>query len=265
MFRLLIFNNLPILEQLRLEEALLRCTSENWCLLNTGSPEAIVMGISGKPEKLLNMTKVAENRIPVIKRFSGGGTVYIDPQTVFVTWICNGSTLNIPLHSRAILEWSETFYRPLFKDFLLKENDYAIGERKCGGNALYLQKGRWLLHTSLLWNYDQAKMECLLIPEKCPTYRRGRSHSEFLCTLNTHYPSKEQLIKALEEHVKRSFQTELLSHEHLHPFPPTAWPPPHSNINMATKKEIDEHLKIALDEVGAIKPWFDKEIRARWG
>ena len=29
---------------------------------------------------------------------------------------------------------------------------------------------------------------------------------------------------------------------------------------MATKKEIDEHLKIALSEVGEIKPWFDKDV-----
>jgi hypothetical protein len=31
---------------------------------------------------------------------------------------------------------------------------------------------------------------------------------------------------------------------------------------MATKKEIDQHLKIALEEVGKIKPWFDKEVNA---
>lgn len=29
---------------------------------------------------------------------------------------------------------------------------------------------------------------------------------------------------------------------------------------MATKKEITEHLKIALKEVGKIKPWFDKDV-----
>lgn len=29
---------------------------------------------------------------------------------------------------------------------------------------------------------------------------------------------------------------------------------------MATKKKIEEHLKIALAEVGKIKPWFDKEV-----
>lgn len=31
---------------------------------------------------------------------------------------------------------------------------------------------------------------------------------------------------------------------------------------MATKKEIDEHLKIALDEIGKIEPWYDEEVCA---
>jgi hypothetical protein len=31
---------------------------------------------------------------------------------------------------------------------------------------------------------------------------------------------------------------------------------------MASKKEIEQHLKIALDEVGKIEPWYDKSVRA---
>lgn len=31
---------------------------------------------------------------------------------------------------------------------------------------------------------------------------------------------------------------------------------------MASKQEIEEHLKIALAEVGKIKPWFDKSVNA---
>lgn len=31
---------------------------------------------------------------------------------------------------------------------------------------------------------------------------------------------------------------------------------------MATKKEIEVHLKIALDEIGEINPWFDKQVNA---
>ena len=31
---------------------------------------------------------------------------------------------------------------------------------------------------------------------------------------------------------------------------------------MTSKKELAEHLKIALAEVGKIKPWYDKEVDA---
>jgi hypothetical protein len=31
---------------------------------------------------------------------------------------------------------------------------------------------------------------------------------------------------------------------------------------MASKKEIKKHLKIALEEIGEIKPWFDKKFHA---
>jgi hypothetical protein len=31
---------------------------------------------------------------------------------------------------------------------------------------------------------------------------------------------------------------------------------------MATKKEIKIHLKTALDEIGQIKPWFDKNVNS---
>ena len=31
---------------------------------------------------------------------------------------------------------------------------------------------------------------------------------------------------------------------------------------MATKKEIKQHLKIALQEIGDIKPWFDKDFNS---
>ena len=30
---------------------------------------------------------------------------------------------------------------------------------------------------------------------------------------------------------------------------------------MATKKEIKEHVKVALKEVGLVKPWFDKDYK----
>lgn len=33
-------------------------------------------------------------------------------------------------------------------------------------------------------------------------------------------------------------------------------------VNMATKKEINEHLKLALEEIGNIEPWYDKTYKS---
>jgi hypothetical protein len=46
--RVLRLARVPILEQLKLEEALLRATSLNWLVVNDGTPgPTVVMGISG--------------------------------------------------------------------------------------------------------------------------------------------------------------------------------------------------------------------------
>lgn len=42
------FKGMPILEQLFLEEKLLRTSSDNWCIVNDGTDTpSIVMGLSG--------------------------------------------------------------------------------------------------------------------------------------------------------------------------------------------------------------------------
>eukprot|EP00959_Pyramimonas_sp_CCMP1952_P226849 4742899-Pyramimonas_sp.AAC.1 len=100
--KLLRLRQVSILQQLRLEEALLRVDKHNWLIVNDGTPEpAVVMGLSGYGVQPLvchetisidaivgvglrssatiycSSVSVAANRdgITVIKRYSGGGTV----------------------------------------------------------------------------------------------------------------------------------------------------------------------------------------------
>lgn len=194
---LLHLSSYPIYEQLKLEEALLRNDTQNWCLINEGSTPAIVMGISGKPAELIHPS----NPLPVIKRFSGGGTVIVDEDTLFITFIFQKEAHPFAAYPEPIMRWTEELYKPLFADlpFALRENDYIIGEKKCGGNAQYLRKERWLHHTSFLWNFKQERMDYLLHPKKTPSYRAGRSHEEFLCSLSSFFPSKEAFIERLKE------------------------------------------------------------------
>lgn len=201
---LLVLKNFPVFEQLQLEEALLRADERNWCLINIGSPPAIVMGISGKPELLVDSARMDQCPVPLIRRFSGGGTVFVDHDTYFVTWICNSSCSGVQCCPQKIHAWTEKFYQSAFPalDIKLRENDYVIGDRKFGGNAQYLRKQRWLHHSSLLWDYDQENMRYLLMPAKTPQYRQQRKHGEFLCRLRDFLPCQrnfeDQLLKSLK-------------------------------------------------------------------
>ncbi len=206
-FFLLRLKNIPIYQQLQIEEMLLRADSENWFLCNQGSPPAIVLGISSKVEELVDKRKMEAAPLPLIKRFSGGGTVVVDENTLFTTFICQKEALNVAPYPEEIHSFAAAFYHKALgiSSFALKENDYTIDLKKCGGNAQYIRKNRWLHHTTFLWNYNQKRMEYLLLPKKQPTYREGRGHEPFLCTLDQHFQSKERLIEACIDELKKQY------------------------------------------------------------
>lgn len=213
MFKLLRLKSYPIYEQLLLEEKLLRTDPNNWCIINEGSSPAIVMGISGKKEELVNCKTALQNGIPLIKRFSGGGTVVVDENTLFITFICAKQLHPFAAYPEPIMKWTEEIYRDVFlhPEFRLRENDYVFGDKKFGGNAQYIKKDRWLHHTSFLWDYDAANMKHLLHPKKAPSYRAERAHDEFLCRLNTLFPQKETLIESFIAQLQKRYPLETAS------------------------------------------------------
>ncbi len=212
----------PILEQLRFEEALLRADDRNWCILNTGSTPAIVLGISGKPERDIDLVHWQKKPVDLIRRFSGGGTVFVDSHTCFLTLICNEECAAIPSFPDKILHWNAYWYADLLKPhgFQVKENDYVLNERKFAGNAQYLSKKRWLHHTSLLWDYEPDNMRYLQIPHRMPAYRQQRSHADFLCKLKDCFPAKESFLQLLTTSLHHRF-----------------------NVTEVSKPEIQEILK----------------------
>ncbi len=179
------------------------------------------MGISGKPEQLIDLERAKQDFIPIIKRFSGGGTVIVDRNTLFITLIFAKEHLPAAPFPEPILRWTADLYAKAWEipGFQLLENDYVIDDKKCGGNAQYIQKERILHHTSFLWDYDPMNMEYLLLPSKRPRYRQDRAHSNFLTTLKNHINPKDAIDL---------FKKELSNHFSLQSFHPKSWtPPPH--------------------------------------
>lgn len=162
------------------------------------------MGISGKPEALIDVPYARRAGFEVIKRFTGGGTVVVDSNTLFVTLIGDADAFGLDPWPRSIMSWTEGLYRPVLgkDDFRLVENDYCIGSRKVGGNAQAVSRGRFVHHTSFLWDFDPDNMRSLLLPSKRPDYRGDRSHGDFLCTLRGRFDDPVQFEDAIVSQVE---------------------------------------------------------------
>ena len=198
--------NLFILKQLQLEEALLRLDNNNWCIINESTTPAIVLGISSKPDEMIHAEILKKEPIPIIRRYSGGGTVSVNENTFFISFIFSKtSDLCFP---EPIMRWSAKLFEKALKipGFHLRENDYVIGDKKCAGNAQCIQKDRFSHHSSFLWDFDKKQMNYLLYPPKTPSYRKKRDHSDFLCKLKEFSPSKMDVINSLKKFLHKNSQ-----------------------------------------------------------
>ncbi len=204
-----------IYDQLRFEECFFRTTADCLIWINQGSPDAVVLGVSSCKEQLIHLHLVDALNIPLIRRYSGGGTVVVDSDTIFVTFIFNAKALNIEPFPSQIMEWSALIYRALLEKtgFKLRENDYVIDNKKFGGNAQYLSKDRFVHHSSLLFDYAIEKMNVLKLPQKIPNYRQNRPHEAFLTKLANYFDSKQQFVSDLEDQLKKIFDLKEVSLE----------------------------------------------------
>jgi lipoate-protein ligase A len=125
---------LGILRQLQLEEALLRADGGSWCLVHDGAQQpAAVLGLSGRVEAMLHAQAVEQTGLAVVRRFSGGGTVIVDADTLFVSFVfAAAATPGVACFPAPLMSWSEGFYRGVFHDlpdFRLRENGAAAGHQ----------------------------------------------------------------------------------------------------------------------------------------
>ena len=161
---------------------------------------SIVMGISGKPEKLINEDVAKQHNLEIVRRFSGGGTVVVDNGTYFCTIILNkvfSSNLNsivsnhnsfcfrlICLESHSPITWwigQESSIRTSLTDWTQISNSswnrmitlLMIRNVLVMLSVFLFVEKRWLLvafsntrmihHTSFLYEFDKELMKALKV------------------------------------------------------------------------------------------------------
>ncbi|MDL2262040.1 lipoate--protein ligase [Bacteroidales bacterium OttesenSCG-928-I21] len=100
----------------------------------------------------INRKFVEENRIDVVRRNSGGGTIYTDEncwQFSFITWKKSGKMKDFRDFTRPVINALKT----LGIDAKFSgRNDLMIGDKKFSGNAQFGMKDRFLHHGAMLFD-----------------------------------------------------------------------------------------------------------------
>lgn len=164
--------------------------SESESEQDQGKP-VIVLGLSSRASELVHLDACARDGVSVLRRFTGGGTVALDRDSILVSLTTNTHAGITQPYPRDVMAWTDEVWlrrrvcellRPGLS-FRARENDYVVGEEfKVGGNAqaLSLKPGRFLHHTSFLWRAHGSTMAYLRHPDRAPEYRSGRDHLDFV-------------------------------------------------------------------------------------
>ena len=156
----------------------------------------VVLGYSGKVSQEVNLRACQKNKIPILRRPSGGGTVLQGPGCFNFSLILdtqNGRPIrNLVETNKYVMGKHKQALEPLLEFPISIEGftDLTINRLKFSGNAQRRKKRFLLFHGSFLLKFNLAMIEkYLLIPKRQPAYRKNRNHLNFLMNLNV--PAKK--------------------------------------------------------------------------
>ncbi len=173
--------------------------------INTAS---VIIGKHQNPSEEINIKCLRENDIPVIRRVSGGGTVYHDTGNINYTIINNhpaGKKIDFTGYTKTLLSFLEEHGVKAYRG---EKNEIRTEGMKISGNAEHVFKSRVLHHGTLLYSANLEMMsDCLAQPEAVIKSRAVRSNRTSVSNLKERIKGvkdAEDLKDLLKEYVLRS-------------------------------------------------------------
>lgn len=120
---------------------------------------SVIIGKHQNALKEINSSFLEENNIPVIRRISGGGTVYHDSGNINFSFIFTGrkdNLIDFMQFTRPII----LFLKSLGLDARFEgKNNITVNGLKVSGNSAHLHKNKVLYHGTLLFDTDLGLLE----------------------------------------------------------------------------------------------------------
>ena len=136
---------------LALEEYILRQFHEECFMLWQNSP-SIIAGKNQNTLSEINLDFIKKHNLPVVRRLSGGGTVFHDLGNLNFTFIINDKGNSFIDFKKFTLPIVEVLQKLSVNAVLSGRNDLTIEGKKFSGNAQYKSKNRLLHHGTLLFS-----------------------------------------------------------------------------------------------------------------
>lgn len=193
-------------ENLAADEALLALTEEHrveFLRIWESTTPFVVIGLGNHLSHEVNLAACEEESIPVLRRFSGGGTVVQGPgclsYSLSLLIADGGDFANVTSTNRSIMERNRAAIEKLIGQpvLVLGHTDLATNGRKFSGNAQRRGRSALLFHGTFLYEANLGLIDRLLRhPSREPDWRRGRNHNEFVMNLPA---TQESIINTMRE------------------------------------------------------------------
>lgn len=146
------------------EEYLLKETDGDFAFIYVNDP-SIIIGKHQNAYAEVNLSYIWEHGIPLVRRISGGGTVWHDPGNVNFSFIMNskaGQQVNFREYAGPVLSYLQHLLVPA--EFGSR-NEILVAGKKISGNAEHVFRNRVLHHGTLLFSSElQALQKALATP-----------------------------------------------------------------------------------------------------
>jgi lipoate---protein ligase len=194
-------------ENLALDEALLEAAEESDQLAEVlrfweSDCPVLVLGRSSKAAEEAQLAACQADGISVLRRCSGGAAILAGPGClmygVVLSYEHHPELRALDLAHRFVLSRLREALQPLVPGVQIRgTSDLAVDDLKFSGNSLRCKRNHLLYHGTLLYDFDLSLLgKYLGTAPRQPSYRKGRTHRQFVTNLPLQAADMKQAIAA---------------------------------------------------------------------